>query len=160
MRDIYMQAKNIVSAVSIPGTGSDIDNVRKDLVSCIQNAHIYCDRLMALGCIKAHIHFKSDGKTMFMNKPTDESGNRAYIHVGVDPIKQSEAYAKVAREAERKRISDDAERIADDARELDRQLENLLWKYQRLIQDAEKLQQVLNEPGEPEVAKERASYER
>lgn len=160
MRDIYMQAKNIVSEVAIPATGSEIDNARKSIVGHIQVAYIHCDQLMELGCINAHIHFKSDRKTMFMNKPSDESGNRAYIHVGVDPEKQKEAYAKVAREAKRKRISEAAERIADDARELDRQLDNLLWRYQRLIQDAEKLHQVINEPSEPETAKEQASYER
>lgn len=160
MRDIYTQAKNIVSEVAIPATGADIDKVRKSIVENIQVAHIHCDQLMELGCINAHIHFKSDKKTMFMNKPADANGNRAYIHVGVDPVKHKEAYAKVGREAKRQRISEAAERIAEDARELDRQLENLLWRYQRLVQDAEKLKQVINEPNEPEMAEEQASHER
>lgn len=57
------------------------------------------------GCLLARIHYKSDRPNiMYMLLPSDETGKRKYVHVGVDSIKQNEAIEKVSRYEQRETL--------------------------------------------------------
>ncbi|WP_131679667.1 hypothetical protein [Metapseudomonas furukawaii] len=148
MRSIYSSAFNGVESVIVPATGSSVDSARQQIVDAIKAARDHRDLLVNMGCIHAHIHFKADGKTMFMNRPSDETGKRGYIHVGVNPEKQKEARDKVHREDKRRKLTCAVDSISSRAAELDRKLDNLLWEYGRLIKDAQEFKEVIKQPNE------------
>lgn len=71
-------------------------------------------QLTHLGCLEAHIHFKrrfnSQGelvvtKMMYLLEPQDPvTRKRGYIYVGIDPVRQDDALARIERFKVRERL--------------------------------------------------------
>lgn len=147
MHDIYSQVESSSrNPIVVPSTGASIDSNRQQYMDSLVLIQTHLSELISMGCVDAHIHFKSDGKTMFMNRPADETGQRKYIHVGVNPEKQKTARDQVYRERKRKGIQSEVDSLNYKARQLDRQLGSLLWEYGRLLSDAAKVQELCNQP--------------
>ena len=96
-------------SVSIMSHGETIDKELVKLHEAILKLKKKEEKLTDAGCLLARIHFKTDRPNiMYMLLPTDSTGKRKYVHVGVDSEKQNEAIAKVSRyeqrEIVRKRI--------------------------------------------------------
>ncbi len=149
MRDLYekVNSSNLTSVV-VPATGESIDSHRQQYVGVLVHIKSHLSKLEKMGCVRAHIHFKKDGKTMFMNTPAGETGDRKYIHVGVNLEKQKEARDKVYREGKRARISESMDKLNYKIRDLDSQLDRLLWEYGKALSDIKKLQAECEGPNE------------
>lgn len=149
MLDLYSKVTSAnIDSVVVPSTGESIDSHRRQYVGVLSRINSHISELERMGCVRAHIHFKKDGKTMFMNTPSSETGARKYIHVGVNPEKQKEARDKVYREGKRARITESMSKLNCKIGELDRQLDRLLWEYGRALSEIEKLHAVCDEPNE------------
>jgi hypothetical protein len=158
MSDLYEKVNGSnKDSVVVPSIGEVIDSRRQQYVESLVLIKSHLNELVEMGCVRAHIHFKNDKKTMFMNLPADGFGQRKYIHVGVNPIKQKEARDKVYREDKRNRISERLNNLNCKIRNLDRQLDQLLWEYGRVVSDIEKLHRVCGEPNEAPIDIERQS---
>lgn len=131
--------------------GADIDNLRQTIRAAIQACERREQALQKLGCLKAHIHFKTGTNVMFMNKPVDPvTGKRPYVHVGVDPRKQAEARALVYREQVRERLAALREALAQSLQGMDEELQWLANRYRRLADEIPNLENVINAPDEPQ----------
>lgn len=149
MHNLYDKVTSAnISSVVVPSTGESIDSHRQQYVGVLVHIKSHIVELEKMGCVRAHIHFKKDGKTMFMNTPSSETGERKYIHVGVNPEKQKEARDKVYREGKRARITDSMDKLNYKINDLDRQLDRLLWEYGRALSDIKKLHAECDEPNE------------
>ncbi len=149
MRDLYekVTSSNFGSMV-VPSTGESIDSYRQQYVGVLIHIKSHLSYLEKMGCVRAHIHLKKDGKTMFMNTPASETGERKYIHVGVNPEKQKDARDKVYREGKRARISESMDKLNYKVRDLDSQLDRLLWEYGRALSEIKKLHAECEGPNE------------
>ena len=89
-------------SVSIMSHGETIDKELVKLHEAILKLKKKEEKLTDAGCLLARIHFKTDRPNiMYMLLPTDSTGKRKYVHVGVDSEKQNEAIAKVSRYEQR-----------------------------------------------------------
>jgi hypothetical protein len=135
-----------IESKAVPTGGAAIDSLRLSYSDLVSNINKHIQVLRAAGCIHAHIHFKADGKTMFMNAPSDSTGQRKYIHVGVNPIKQHEARNCVYREGLRNRLSVGLHEAAQKMHDLEYKLKMLEIEYNRSIVELKVLQQICSEP--------------
>ena len=140
----------LADALSLNGHAIDIE--RCNIRDCVSEISEHLNELINMGCIRAHIHFKVDGKTMFMNQPSNEMGLRKYIHVGVNPEKQKAARDKVFRESKRSDIQRRLDSLTSTVRDLDRQLANISRSYSRALNDIKELLAACEGPNEAPVA--------
>lgn len=127
--------------MSSMGIGGEIDNTTAQLRAIIEALAQEEQRLMKLGCLEAHIHYKSrraggHKNITYMYEPVDSEGRRQYHHVGTDKEAQAVAIAKVKREAERAALAGKRGRIERELREYLRQLESLSRGFARLLDAA------------------------
>lgn len=149
MRDLYGKVISTnLGSVVVPSTGESIDSHRQQYIGILLHIKSHLSELEKMGCVRAHIHFKKDGKTMFMNTPANDAGERKYIHVGVKPAKQKEARDKVYREGKRARITESMNVLNSKMRDLDNQLDRLLWEYGKALSDIKKLHAECEGPNE------------
>ncbi len=109
--------------------GKRFDKVFERLQETIRQMEAEEKELEAQGCVRAYIHFKPDGRTMFLLSPVDATGRRKYTHVGVSPEKQETARAAVAREHRRAEL-------AAQRRDLAQALDGLQWEATTLLDKA------------------------
>jgi hypothetical protein len=84
-------------AKTIMDEGEKIDNLRVETVAALNLCKKHENSLTEAGCQAGVIHFKSGRpNAMFINEPIS-GGGRKHVYIGVDPDKQEEARARVAR---------------------------------------------------------------
>lgn len=133
--------------------GDLLDSKRQVVVDTLHQATTKQSQLEKDGCLKGHIHFKADGKTMFMYLPVNEAGHRKYVHIGVRAEKQLEARQQVAREDKRSRLAMRAGELAVAADELEGKLCFLLNDYDRLQRLQKDIQELIATPDAGEYQK-------
>lgn len=77
--------------------GKKVDELVHHVKAQVRALEAMEKRLTKQGCLQAYAHFKTGTRKMFLLEPVDQDGKRPYTYVGVDPDKQREAVAKIAR---------------------------------------------------------------
>jgi hypothetical protein len=126
---------------SIIAYGSKIDKELQRLRSEIKVLKGEEKCLTDAGCLLAKIHFKTDRpNVMYMLEPVDAEGKRKYIHVGVKPKKQDEAYKKVNRYENRQKLRRKIHQLNELEKEcnfkLSSMLDNLKFEIDEKISEA------------------------